>query len=429
MQAKNVLVFPCGSEIGLELNRALRHSPHFSLFGASSVPDHGEFVYRRYIGGLPMVNEPEFLSDFNRVLSTYAIDYVFPAHDDVLVLFSAWEAEGLLAASVIAPEAAVCRLCRSKGATYSHFAEVLPVPRTWHMSELVADDFPVFIKPDSGQGSKGTLRADDFEAATEKLRRSPLDLISEYLPGPEYTVDCFTDRHRELLYVGGRVRNRMTNGIAVNSVEVKDDRFRRFAEIINHELAMRGAWFFQLKEDADGVLKLLEIAPRIAGTSGLQRAKGVNLPLLSLYDRLGLDLSIIDNGLTHVEIDRALGNSYRLSVEYDAVYIDLDDTLLMDGGVNPEAARFIFQCHNKRKRLVLVTRHFQPPDETLKEYRLDCLFDEVLWLRNGEGKSSVVKPGERAIFIDDSFVEREEVSSQLGIPVFDPSAFEALLEP
>lgn len=429
MQVKNVLVFPCGSEVGLELNRALRHSPNFRLFGASSVPDHGEFAYRRYVGGLPMVNGADFLPVFNRVLRECAVDYVFPAHDDALVLFSAWEEEGALSAPAMAPGAAVCRLCRSKGATYARFAEVLPVPRVRHMSELVAGDFPVFIKPDSGQGSKGTLRADDFEAAAEKLRRSPLDLISEYLPGPEYTVDCFTDRHRELLYVGGRVRSRMSNGIAVNSVEVGDGRFRRYAEIINRELPLRGAWFFQLKEDAEGVLKLLEIAPRVAGTSGLQRAKGVNLPLLSLYDRMGLDLAVIDNRLTHVEIDRALDNRYRLSVEYDVVYIDLDDTLLMDGGINPEAARFIFQCRNKGKRLVLVTRHFQPPDETLREHRVDRLFDEVLWLRNGEGKSTVIGPGERAIFIDDSFVEREEVSSRRGIPVFDPSAFEALLEP
>ena len=31
---KNVLVFPCGSEIGLEINRALSQSKHFKIFGA-----------------------------------------------------------------------------------------------------------------------------------------------------------------------------------------------------------------------------------------------------------------------------------------------------------------------------------------------------------------------------------------------------------
>ena len=44
----NVLVFPCGSEIGLEIHAALRHAKDIRLHGASSVSDHGEFVYARY---------------------------------------------------------------------------------------------------------------------------------------------------------------------------------------------------------------------------------------------------------------------------------------------------------------------------------------------------------------------------------------------
>ena len=44
----NVLVFPCGSEIGLEIHAALRHAKDIRLHGASSVDDHGEFAYRRY---------------------------------------------------------------------------------------------------------------------------------------------------------------------------------------------------------------------------------------------------------------------------------------------------------------------------------------------------------------------------------------------
>ena len=47
-ERKNILVFPCGSEIALELYRALVHSKHFNLIGASSVDDHGRFVYHNY---------------------------------------------------------------------------------------------------------------------------------------------------------------------------------------------------------------------------------------------------------------------------------------------------------------------------------------------------------------------------------------------
>ena len=49
IKMKNILVFPCGSEIALEIYKSLEFSTHFTLFGASSVKDHGEFIYKNYI--------------------------------------------------------------------------------------------------------------------------------------------------------------------------------------------------------------------------------------------------------------------------------------------------------------------------------------------------------------------------------------------
>ncbi len=34
---KNILVFPCGSEIALEVHRSLQYSTHFHLIGANSI--------------------------------------------------------------------------------------------------------------------------------------------------------------------------------------------------------------------------------------------------------------------------------------------------------------------------------------------------------------------------------------------------------
>lgn len=424
---KNVLVFPCGSEIGLELNRALKHSPHFQLYGASSVADHGEFAYRNYIAALPMIDSPDFLPAFSRILDDYRIDFVFPAHDEALTRMARWIDEGVLHAELMAPSAGTCDLCRSKKATYARFAGRLPVPAVLDISAPDAPAYPVFMKPDAGQGSKGAKRVDHPDEARVRLAQHPDHLVLEYLPGREYTVDCLTDRLGRLRLASGRLRRRVAGGISVNSMLVERPYFLEYAEIINRELALRGPWFFQLKEDAGGAPRLLEIAPRIAGTSGLQRARGINLPLLALYDRLGLDIDIVPNQMSHVEIDRALSNKYRLSLEYDEAYIDLDETIVMGNRVNPQMVRFIYQCHNRGVKVVLVTRHFEDPSALLVRLRLDRLFDEVIWMRGNQGKSSAIKT-RRAVFVDDSFIERAEVAARLGIPVFDPSSLEALLE-
>ena len=83
---KNVLVFPCGSEIGLEINRALKYSKHFKVFGASSVNDHGKFEFDNYADGVPNVSDDNFIDHINYLVKQYNIDFIFPAHDSVVVL-------------------------------------------------------------------------------------------------------------------------------------------------------------------------------------------------------------------------------------------------------------------------------------------------------------------------------------------------------
>ena len=55
-------------------------------------------------------------------------------------------------------------------------------------------------------------------------------------------------------------------GISFKSFEQKlTKEIRSIAEIINEKLKFRGLWFFQLKEDYNGNLKLLEISTRKGG--------------------------------------------------------------------------------------------------------------------------------------------------------------------
>jgi hypothetical protein len=144
----SVLVFPCGSEIGLEICRSLRHSAHVTLVGASSTEsNHGKYLYRRYVEGLPFVDEPEFVAALNATIREHGITHVFAAHDSV-VLRLAQEARAL-SATVVGSPAATAVVCRSKRATSERFAGLLRVPAVY---EPARDEirYPVFLKPDVG---------------------------------------------------------------------------------------------------------------------------------------------------------------------------------------------------------------------------------------------------------------------------------------
>ncbi len=426
---KRVLVYPCGTEIGLEIYRGVKASIHYELIGGSSTYDHGRFVYKNHIDQLPFITDDSTLEDiqaFNKAIEAYGIDFLYPAMDGVLYKFAQYRKE--LKCELIAADTETVSIARSKRKTYEMLRGYIEVPQIYDVDEEIRQ-YPVFMKPSVGQGSKNAKLMNDFQEVQYELKQHKEDdmMILEYLPGEEYTVDCFTNEEGKLLYAAGRTRRRVKNGISVNAVAEQDSEFYRIAEIINGRLHQRGGWFFQLKKNKKGCYSLLEIAARIAGTSSYTRNLGINLPLLTLhlFDDKRIDSVMVND--YHLELDRALYNKYQSDISYDKVYIDYDDTIILDGRVNTQVIQFVFQCINHHIPISLITRHSGDLERDLKKYRVYGLFDEIIHLSPEEEKYQFIK-GDQPIFIDDSYGERSKVKSKLGIPVFDAHMLECLLE-
>ena len=120
---KRILIFPCGSEIGLEIHNALEYSRHVELYGGSSVDDHGIFVYKNYIGGLPFIYDKNFISKLNKVITKYKIDFIYPAHDDVVYILA--KNVKKLTCRLIGPTDKTAEICRFKAKTYEFFKNLL----------------------------------------------------------------------------------------------------------------------------------------------------------------------------------------------------------------------------------------------------------------------------------------------------------------
>lgn len=420
----NVLVFPCGSEIGLEVNRSLKWSSHVNLYGASSMDsNHGKFVYKNYIGGMPSIEDSSFIDELNKIIDKYQIDFFFPAHDSVVEKASRLQSS--INCRVITSPSETCTICRSKKKTYQLFDNIILSPKVYGLDsrDLI---FPIFLKPEVGQGSKGTHIANSRDDINFYLNKDSSLLVLEYLPGEELTVDCFTDRFGILRFVGARKRERINNGISVHSHPVYDKDCANFANIINNTLAFRGAWFFQLKRNSHGKLTLLEIAPRIAGTMCLYRNLGINFPLLSIFDAANMDV-IVDCNVFPLEVDRALYNKFKVGCHYKDVYVDFDDCLLINGNINISLISFLYQCINKGIKIHLLTKHSGDLSSLLIKYKLKDLFDSITQLDPSKSKYEYIKCTD-SIFIDDSFQERYEIRSKLNIPVFAPDALECLID-
>ena len=171
----------------------------------------------------------------------------------------------------------------------------------------------------------------------------------------------------------------------------------------------------------------MEISTRCAGTMCVSRARGYNLPLLSVYSAMGYDISVAKESM-NVEMDRALIAGYDMHLDYDTVYIDFDDTITLRGEINPLAMYYLYQCHNKGYKVYLLTRHIHDIHESLAKNAVsENLFTDIIYILDSDSKSNYIKEP-KSIFIDNMYKERLEVTQKCGIPVFDADGFEFLLD-
>lgn len=423
---RNILVFPCGSEIGLDIYSSVKYSTYFHLIGASSVDDHGKFVYEDYISDIAFVTANDFIPTMARIVKEHKIDAIYPTMDLVITILKEHEEE--LGCRVISSSLETTKICLSKELTYKKLQGFVRVPQTYHPSNIPQTAFPVFAKPKVGYGAKGTMKLNTQEEVDNFIKGKDDLLMLEYLPGEEFTVDCFTDKDGHLLYCSARKRNRVKDGISVNTffAEEQDD-FEQMAQKINKQIRFRGAWFYQVKRDRKGELCLLEIASRLGGSSLLSRAVGVNFALLSLFDAFDYKVSVSKNDY-YVELDRALENKYKTDIDFDTVYCDYDDCLILDKNkINVDLVKFLYQCVNQGKKLVLLSKHEGNLMKELHEFRLDCLFDEIMHIDKESDKVDYIHSN-NALFIDDSNAERVNVKNKLNIPVFSPEMIDVLIE-
>ncbi|MGC8739081.1 MAG: ATP-grasp domain-containing protein [Candidatus Hydrogenedens sp.] len=432
-----VMIFPGGTEIGLEIFRSLSYSQHIELFGATSLEnDPGGMLFKHYYTGLPFVNERSFLKRFCSLLEKLKIDFIFPAHDTAGLYLA--EHQHDLPCKVLISPVKTCRICRDKEKTYKYFDGILSIPKVFKQPHQIPY-FPVFLKPKIGEGSKGVFRVESQKELEGILENKKNLLILEYLPGKEYTIDCFTNYVGELIFSGARERIRISHGISVDTQVTNRYRFIRFAEVINKHLKLRGAWFFQMKERANGELVLLEIAPRVSGGMGLFRNRGVNLPLLTVYDALRIPVEITEQPFPQ-EMQRCLFNYFpkafispllqshtKKPYFFDHVYIDYDDCLVIHGKLNYPVVLFLIQCKGAGIPVTVLTRHKGEYEISLHSLGLDKLINTFIELHEGEKKSSYIQ-SKKPIFIDDSYQERKEVYETLKIPVFSVDMIESLID-
>ena len=153
----------------------------------------------------------------------------------------------------------------------------------------------------------------------------------------------------------------------------------------------------------------------------MYRYKGINFTLLSVYDTLGYQVEIIENQ-ENIETSRALNVKTNYKFQFEHVYVDFDECLIIKSKINTNLIAHLYHFRNQGKSIYLITKHEKDICETVDHYRISKkLFDSLIQLDQKQEKWKHISYSD-AIFIDDSFSERMKVHFNLKIPVLAPDA-------
>jgi carbamoyl-phosphate synthase large subunit len=110
-------------------------------------------------------------------------------------------------------------------------------------------------------------------------------LVTEYLPGKEYTIDAFAGERVSVAIP--RLRKEVVNGISFRTtLEYRED-LVNYSLKIAKSLDLHYAFGFQFKLDYSDVPKILECNPRVQGTMVASVFSGVNVIWLAVREALG----------------------------------------------------------------------------------------------------------------------------------------------
>lgn len=168
--------------------------------------------------------------------------------------------------------------------------------------ELGYPEKDLIMKPCQSNGSRGfRVISEQFDALKllfeEKPSAFPMKLdeliqmlknkdfpplmLSEFLPGPEYSVDMICDSGKTLLCIP-RLRSRINNGISVAGRIENHGEIIQYCSDIADKMKLHGFNGIQVKQARDNTFKILEINPRLQGTTSAIRLAGINIPQLGI---------------------------------------------------------------------------------------------------------------------------------------------------
>lgn len=281
MDKQNVLIPGAGGAAGIGAIKSLRMCAFKGKIVATDIDALSAGLYladRGYV--VPPARDASFFQEAMKIVQKEQINIILPTSGSDIIPYSqnknALEGKGTVVAMSDYP---VIEACLDKLEFYNRLKNEFGLPYTsTDPSEINA--FPCVVKPTRGKGSRDVFFCHNLRELQEVLSEHEDMIIQEFLPGKEYSIDVLSDLDGNALVAVPRERIEVRAGTSVKGKIVLDKRIQEECLKVAEFLGIKGPSCIQMKRDKDGVPKIIEVNPRMGGSTILTTYAGINFPEL-----------------------------------------------------------------------------------------------------------------------------------------------------
>lgn len=287
---KKILLTSAGGLTGVFLTKHLIKYTDLELFCIDMTNDNPLPKWTKNTFVCPSTSSPDYGAFIQDFVHNYKIDIIIPVSSYDVTFFSKESTSNLIKdARILVLSEKLNLILSNKKLCYFFLNELqIMTPKIYNMENV---SFPCFIKPEISSGSKLSMKIESMSDLLYWTSKINDFVISEYIEGKEYTVDCFFD----LNYIckGYNVRERIkTSGGGVTitqNVEIME--VQSVINKLNDSRCITGPVNFQFKL-VNNIPIVFDFNTRLAsGGLPLTVYSGFDIPRMIIDTLLGMEVA------------------------------------------------------------------------------------------------------------------------------------------
>ena len=232
----------------------------------------------------PEANHDSFVDRLFEIVKAHKVKVLMPTSGfDIYPYSENRDKLAEMGAYAVVSDRETLEICRDKTLTFQCLSNknFVEVPFTTTYPDKIRA-FPVIAKPQFGKGSRDVLKIEDESDLRYMSSKFDNMIFQEILPGTEYTIDVLSDLNKKALMAVPRIRLQTKAGISTKGKIMRNDDMEITCMKIAEHVGIRGPCCIQMKESPEGVVKLLEVNPRLGGGTIFTTLAGANFPAMIL---------------------------------------------------------------------------------------------------------------------------------------------------